>query len=443
MKTQISSALQTFLDAQCISGTGGAYRVIDLFTISLLGGEVLNLASWANPVVYNGVTYAAAQGYVDRSTIKQALKCEVSQIKLTIRATPAMTLPGSSMPILQAVQLGLFAGAYVVVQRLFAPLTDPLDTSLGTVNWFTGNIAEIEELDRAHVTFTAKDPTALLSSQYPRNQFQTACRHTLFDPGCGLSAAAFMVPGSSYPGVTPTVLLGSTTTTILTNLSTTTFPIEVAAPPAAVTAPGHWSITHSGGRPGVNNPSATYYVVVTYTGPGGESLGSPEAGPLNISGGGQVGTTNELLQVVPPNNPGYANAGWNLYVGLGQGDEQLQNGAPYTDFSTDTGTILVGFPPYQGSPPPYLPTSGWFALGQIIFTSGACKGLTRLISGHASGTGGGVLTVLPPLPVTPAAGDTFSALPGDDRTIASCNGKFNNLIMFGGTPYVPLPEMSV
>jgi Uncharacterized conserved protein (DUF2163)/Phage conserved hypothetical protein BR0599 len=433
MKTQISSALQTFLDTQCISGTGGAYRVIDLFTISLLGGEVLNLASWANPVVYNGVTYAAAQGYVDRSTIKQALKCEVSQIKLTIRATPAMTLPGSSMPILQAVQLGLFAEAYVVVQRLFAPLTDPLDTSLGTVNWFTGNIAEIEELDRAHVTFTAKDPTALLSSQHPRNQFQTACRHTLFDPGCALTPASILTNGLAALA-TGAVLTGATTTIIPTNLSTASYPIEVAAP---ISTP---SITHSGGQSGVNNPSATYYVVVTYTGPGGESLGSPEAGPFNISGDGQAGTTNELLRVTPPSNPGYTDAGWNLYVGLGQGDEQLQNGAPYTDFSTP---ILVGFPPYQGPPPPYLPTSGWFALGQIIFTSGACKGLTRLISGHASGTGGGVLTVLPPLPVAPAAGDTFSALPGDDRTIASCGGKFNNLAMFGGTPYVPLPEMSV
>jgi hypothetical protein len=425
MKSSVSPALASFLDNLCTLGVGGNYAVTDLYTIHLLGGEVMYLTSHPLPVVYNGVTYTAAQGCVNRSTIRQALKCEVSQIKLTLYANPMMTLPGSTMPVLVAVQQGLFAEAYVKVDRLFSATASPLDTSMGAVNWFTGNIAEIEELDRAHVTFSVKDPTAYLSSQHPRNQFQTACRHTLFDAGCALASASYLKAGS--------VLSGASTTMIPVSLSATTYPTVTVAPTAAPTT------SESGSRSGVNNPAASYYVVITYTGAGGESAASPEA-VQDITGGGAAGTTNKLLQVAPPSQPSGI-TGWNLYVGLGPGAEQLQG--HYTDFTT---TILVDYPPAQGGLPPYAATSGWFSGGSVVFTKPGSPlfGVSRCITLQTEV--GGVLwfTVLPPLPSAPVVSyDTFEALPGCDKTLSTCSAKYDNLVHLAAQPFIPLPEQSL
>lgn len=82
--------------------------------------------------------------------------------------------------------------------------------------------------------------------------------------------------------------------------------------------------------------------------------------------------------------------------------------------------------------------ASWFALGYVVFTSGACNGLTRTVK---DSTAGGVLTLLYPLPSIPAAGDTFKAYPGYDKTQATCLSKFNNLAHFRGFPFVPTPEV--
>jgi uncharacterized phage protein (TIGR02218 family) len=80
---------------------------------------------------------------------------------------------------------------------------------------------------------------------------------------------------------------------------------------------------------------------------------------------------------------------------------------------------------------------GWYSLGLLKFTSGALNGFTATIKTHNSDLS---LTVIPPLLVVPATGDTCIAFPGCDRTLASCQGKFNNLPRFRGFPWVPAPE---
>lgn len=86
----------------------------------------------------------------------------------------------------------------------------------------------------------------------------------------------------------------------------------------------------------------------------------------------------------------------------------------------------------------FTQAAGWFALGYVVFTSGACNGLTRTVkASDASGN----LTLLYPLPSVPAVGDTFTAYPGYDKTQATCQSKFNNLAHFRGFPYVPTPEV--
>jgi uncharacterized phage protein (TIGR02218 family) len=81
---------------------------------------------------------------------------------------------------------------------------------------------------------------------------------------------------------------------------------------------------------------------------------------------------------------------------------------------------------------------GWFALGAVTWLTGGNAGLTSFVKAYAHTSG--AFTLVYPLAAQPAAGDTFTAYPGYDRTQATCQTKFNNLAHFRGFPYVPTPE---
>lgn len=453
MKSQCSTALTAYLNWLCTSGNGGSYCVIDLYTIVLADGTTLRWAAWALPIAFpatgiyapgssvggntrvSGQTFSATQGYVDRSKLSQALKLEVSQIKVTVRATPLMQINGT--PVLAAIAAGKFGGAQIYVDRLFAQNATPgrswvdwlgnpqtgFDYSLGTLNWFTGGVAEVEEVGRSHAVLSAKDPTAYLSDQHPRNLYLTGCRHNFGDAGCAFNKSSVQQSGA--------VTVGSTTVSINTNLTQSD---QTLTPPAL---PGYTILTS---QQGVNLPASTYYVVVTFTGPGGESAASPELA-VSVTGGGTNGTTNSLLKVNAPSSHPANATGWNIYVGLSPGNEQLQ--ASFNGFTGPNASWQQVWPLGMGAPPPEIATQGYFAAGSITFTSGANSGITRSITAYSNPGSGGVVTIAPPLPTAPAAGDTFTIVPDCDNTMAMCQYRYNNLIHFAGQPFLPAPEMSV
>jgi uncharacterized phage protein (TIGR02218 family) len=81
---------------------------------------------------------------------------------------------------------------------------------------------------------------------------------------------------------------------------------------------------------------------------------------------------------------------------------------------------------------------GYFALGEIIFTSGLNSGVKRTIKTSSAG----VLGLSYPLPKATAIGDTFTAYPGCDKRDTTCSGIFNNIANFRAFPYIPVPEVA-
>ncbi len=79
----------------------------------------------------------------------------------------------------------------------------------------------------------------------------------------------------------------------------------------------------------------------------------------------------------------------------------------------------------------------YFALGYVVWLTGANAGLKSFVKSYANASG--TFTLAYPIS-PPAAGDTFTAYPGCDKTQATCTTKFNNLPHFRGFPYVPTPE---
>jgi len=78
--------------------------------------------------------------------------------------------------------------------------------------------------------------------------------------------------------------------------------------------------------------------------------------------------------------------------------------------------------------------STYFDAGQLTFTSGLNAGLTREVRNYVSPNS--FVTQLEfPFPI--AAGDTFSVVAGDDKSIITCECKFNNSVNFRGFVTVP------
>lgn len=82
----------------------------------------------------------------------------------------------------------------------------------------------------------------------------------------------------------------------------------------------------------------------------------------------------------------------------------------------------------------------YYALGYVIWTSGANTGQVSAVKAYANS--GGTFTIIYPLPTAPASGDTFTAYPGCDKTRSTCSAKFGNLQHFRGFPFVPTPEQT-
>lgn len=75
-----------------------------------------------------------------------------------------------------------------------------------------------------------------------------------------------------------------------------------------------------------------------------------------------------------------------------------------------------------------LKDDGYYTGGMVLLTNGD----SRFIVAHT----GNLITLTRPLSSL-VAGASIKVYAGCDRTITTCNEKFNNLFNFGGTPYIP------
>lgn len=407
MKT-CPTSLNDYLTNLCTNSLGGRYYLADLVTLTLIGGTTVRWTTWSSDLDYDGNTYISAAGFVERTRIRQSVGLEADSVTFKLVTGPTQMIGGVS--ILQLAASGALEGGTIRIDRLF--MDQPGDVSLGAIPyWWLGEIGKVNNLTRMSVELVVHAKTIRFNQPFPRNHFQPSCRHVLFDGGCTLDPGAYQVSGS--------VLTGSTTVKIVTSLT------QDAAIAAPTSAPTLGDV--SGGQ--VQFAPATYYVVVTYVSANGESTASPEASRL-------VSDPHHLLTVTsPPSATGAV--GYNVYVGLYPNGGQLQNTNPI-NISTNWQMPTTGI--VHAAPYPLRASSGYFTQGRITFTSGPLNGISRFVSDYPSA---GTVVVTPPLPSAPTNGTTFDILPGCDKTMVMCKRTFNNLINFGGQPYVPAPEQGI
>lgn len=96
----------------------------------------------------------------------------------------------------------------------------------------------------------------------------------------------------------------------------------------------------------------------------------------------------------------------------------------------------------MGSPSPPEPVGEWFTRGLLTWGSGLNSGrIDEVKIDHGSGD----VEFIEPLPYDITIGDTFTITPGCDHThavvdgdaVGDCGPKFDNIVNFGGEPFVP------
>ena len=180
--------------------------IADLFTFALASGEVLRYSGWTTTLRVLGTEFPSgslnysAAAYAEfalgprfgRSKVTTRIGVAPSELDIEVFAG-ASDLVGT-FPFAEAVRLGLFDGATVELDRLFAPPqaagSGTLDTSLGTLLWFYGRVAD-SDVGRAKIAIKVKSLMNLLAiQQMPRRLYQASCGHVFGDAMCGYDRAA-------------------------------------------------------------------------------------------------------------------------------------------------------------------------------------------------------------------------------------------------------------
>lgn len=81
--------------------------------------------------------------------------------------------------------------------------------------------------------------------------------------------------------------------------------------------------------------------------------------------------------------------------------------------------------------------SGWFAFGQLTWTSGANGSRSVQIKNHRITDGLHVVHLWEQMRGDIQVGDTFEAVVGCDKRFATCGAKFSNVVNFRGFPHLP------
>jgi uncharacterized phage protein (TIGR02218 family) len=200
MKTA-SPALIAFLNA-ARANPDAPVAFAECFAFTLATGATLAYVNLDQPVVYNGLTYAADGPLVQGLKYRCSVGLEVDKQQIVIAARPTDLVNGA--PFLAALRDGAFDGASVRRDRVFmSALGQP---PLGGVTLFKGRVSTVDSVGRTSATITVASDLVALDIDMPRNLYAPTCLHTLYDSGCGVPRGTFAASGAAGAGSTASAI---------------------------------------------------------------------------------------------------------------------------------------------------------------------------------------------------------------------------------------------
>lgn len=207
MKTT-TGALLTYLNGLRTANGDTPLYMADLFTITLASGTVLTYSGVDTPAFWNGRTYLTNSVLIAGLKYKASCGPNVDKQQIIIAARATDTIGG--VPFLQALQQGLFDGAFIERERAFFSSWATSGGNLipiGTVVLFKGRVAQIDEIGRTTAKVTVASDLTLLDIDMPRNCYQSNCVHVLYGSGCGLARGTYSTSGNVFAGSSRTTII--------------------------------------------------------------------------------------------------------------------------------------------------------------------------------------------------------------------------------------------
>ncbi|MBV9828535.1 MAG: DUF2163 domain-containing protein [Alphaproteobacteria bacterium] len=211
--------------------------IADLYTFALARGEVLRYSGWGTALAVPGTAFIAGslnEGAGDAVAFplgprfgrsKVTTKIGVEATELDIQIFAGDTDQVGTFGFADAVRLGLFDGASLELDRLFAPPPvngGALDPNLGAIVWFYGRVAECD-IGRSSITMKVKSLMNLLAiQQMPRRLYGASCTHIFGDTMCGydrVNGRNAAGAGTGIGSVAATAQAGSTQAQIATGFT--------------------------------------------------------------------------------------------------------------------------------------------------------------------------------------------------------------------------------
>jgi uncharacterized phage protein (TIGR02218 family) len=177
------------------------FIMADLYTFTLIGGNVLRYSSAPTALVANGFIFALGPKF-ERSKTNTVIGTQVDELDINIYPEPTDLI--GATPWLQAAWQGQFDGALLQLERAFMPTYG--DTSPGTVILFAGRISDID-CSRTAIDMKCRSHLELLNIQMPRRLWQTSCTHVFGDPMCQFDRASMQTNFACLAGSTETQIV--------------------------------------------------------------------------------------------------------------------------------------------------------------------------------------------------------------------------------------------
>jgi len=204
----------------------GVFACYNLYSLTLFGGGVIRFTNCQVDIAWDGDVWSSRGVRVDpkgsRAVGHQKIGLDVDTWVVTVMPRIRDEITGAAYPDKiggvpwgAAAAAGALDNADFVVTRAYFPAAPTLPlpagnaaTPTGIITIFAGTVGEVDIGDTT-VIINAMDDRSRLNIQLPRNYFKAACRHTLFDSGCQLTAATFKKTGLVGAGSTQSLIIST------------------------------------------------------------------------------------------------------------------------------------------------------------------------------------------------------------------------------------------
>ncbi|MFO1156619.1 MAG: phage BR0599 family protein [Rhodospirillales bacterium] len=117
------------------------------------------------------------------------------------------------------------------------------------------------------------------------------------------------------------------------------------------------------------------------------------------------------------------------------GDERCQVNLPALQHTGSVGAVIDAAGRRVFATLGVAAPAGFFDFGLVVWTGGANEGASCEVTTWDPATGQCDLFL--PMGYRIEAGDTFTLYPGCDKRLATCQGRYNNVVNFRGFPHIP------